>query len=58
MSLQPYKDSTSAREMELVQARVTPEEAEKRQKEVRLYTYTKSESIQSTRMTFVISSGG
>jgi hypothetical protein len=34
MSIQPYKDSTSVRELELVQARVTPEEAEKRQREV------------------------
>lgn len=33
MSIQPYKDSTSVRELELVQARVTPEEAEKRQRE-------------------------
>ena len=55
MSLQPYKDSNSAREMELVLARVTPEEAEKRQKEVRLYT---SESVQSTRMTLILPSGG
>lgn len=55
MSLQPYKDSTSAREMELVQARVTPEEAEKRQKEVRLYM---SDSMESTRMTVFVFSGG
>lgn len=34
MSLQPYKDSTSGRELELIQALVTPEEAEKRQREV------------------------